>query len=243
MLSNGLYPAINSQTNLEIQMERLAYDMANATSPGHKPRYMMETVHQENTGFKKYLSFALNNGEIRESHQGAFQPTNNPLNVAIMGKGFFVIQTDNGQAYTRDGTFTTGPEGNLSTASGRLVLNDGGAPIALPPGEGPLSILPDGTVLHGKDTVGRLDVVYFENENALQEIGENLVISDEAPQKATKYFLESGGYESSTVDPITSSTKLLEILRSYQRIDDQNKMYFKQMEIAMDTLLTHPPAG
>lgn len=243
MGANGLYMAINRQINLEQKLNYLAYDLANSSSAGHKGKELVETVNATKVGFNKYLEFANNSGYIRDSYQGRFQPTGDPLNVAIMGKGHFSVQTPTGTAYTRDGIFTRNSEGNLITAAGHLVLDEGGAPLTLPAGQGPIQVSANGTITCGKINAGQIGVTQFENDNLMQDIGDNLYITDQDPQTGEKYVIESGGYEASTVDPIKATTGLLEILRQYEQLEKYNNTIFKQMQMATENLIMIPPTA
>ncbi|HRE03953.1 MAG TPA: hypothetical protein PLV68_21840, partial [Ilumatobacteraceae bacterium] len=63
---------------------------------------------------------------------GALRQTEEPLDVAIEGPGFFTIETPNGVRYTKDGRFLRDAENNLVTSEGYFVLDDAGQRITLP---------------------------------------------------------------------------------------------------------------
>ena len=79
------------------------------------------------------------------SRQGAAEPTKNPLDVAIDGKGFLVVQTPGGERYTRDGGLQINSQGQLVTAAGNPVLGTSG-PIVFQPTDKEISIAADGSV-------------------------------------------------------------------------------------------------
>jgi flagellar basal-body rod protein FlgG len=109
--------------------------------------------------------------------QGDFQSTNNPLDVAIEGDGFFQITLPNGEsAYTRSGAFKINEDGYLTTAEGYLVEPN----IALPADTLEITISAAGTVAVSQpnssalNTVGELQVARFQNPAGLRAIGKNL---------------------------------------------------------------------
>jgi len=77
--------------------------------------------------------------------QGIMEETGNPLDVAIRGAGWFAVETESGEAYTRAGEFVVNAEGQLVTNHGLPVLSDDGAPIDIP-ARGTLTIAADGTI-------------------------------------------------------------------------------------------------
>jgi flagellar basal-body rod protein FlgF len=91
----------------------------------------------------------LDDGVARDFTQGAMTKTGGDFDLAIEGKGFFKVQTAGGERYTRDGRFTTNPEGQLVTQAGNPVLDDGGGPLTIDPRLGPVNIGQDGTVSQG----------------------------------------------------------------------------------------------
>jgi len=77
--------------------------------------------------------------------QGMMEETGNPLDVAIRGDGWFAVQTESGEAYTRAGAFVVNAAGQLVTHQGLPVLSSDGSPIDIP-ARGTLTIAPDGTI-------------------------------------------------------------------------------------------------
>ncbi len=76
---------------------------------------------------------------------GAIQLTGNPLDVAIVGDGYFAVQTPQGERYTRAGALTTDATGRLVTMEGQPILSRTG-PITIAPEERSLTIAADGTI-------------------------------------------------------------------------------------------------
>lgn len=109
--------------------------------------------------------------------QGNFEQTDDPLNMVISGDGFFQVQMPDGTtAYTRDGSFKKGPQGELVTADGFKVDPQ----ITIPAEAMDISVGSDGTVsvvLPGQATpqeVGRIQIAKFANPAGLDNAGRNL---------------------------------------------------------------------
>lgn len=109
--------------------------------------------------------FGVLEGSRTDLSSGNMERTGNSLDLAIEGKGFFEIKTRGGMLYTRNGNFRVSPKGQLTNATGDLVLGeaalprDPGLPISLPSGD--ISISPDGTISASGAVAGKLKIVEF----------------------------------------------------------------------------------
>ncbi len=159
--------------------------------------------------------------------QGSLLNTDNALDVAIRGRGFFqVLSPDGNLAYTRDGTFQRNAQGELVTASGYLVQPS----ITIPDGAQSITIGTDGTVsiqLAGQPApsqVGTLETVDFINPTGLQPVGENLYIetaSSGAAQAGTPGLngfgsIAQGVLEGSNVNVVAELVSMIETQRAYE---------------------------
>lgn len=159
--------------------------------------------------------------------QGNMIQTENPLDVAIEGEGFFEIRLPDGsQAYTRDGSFQLSSEGELVTSSG-YALEPG---IQIPPGAQSVTIGSDGTVsaqLSGQAEpvqVGTIQLTNFINPGGLQPQGKNLYVqtaASGAPEPGTPGFnglgtLQQGALESSNVNVVEEMVNMIETQRAYE---------------------------
>ena len=159
--------------------------------------------------------FTGTSGQATRHQTGAFQHTGAPLDAAIEGDGFFEIQTNQGTAYTRSGSFRVDRNGLLITPEGHAVIGESG-PIAV--GPVPAKITPDGRLV-GEDgaELGRLSLVRFEDPSELNKRGANLF---EAPALARRNPVEGirlnpGGVEGSNVDPMKELAQLVSLQRAF----------------------------
>jgi flagellar basal-body rod protein FlgG len=159
--------------------------------------------------------------------QGGMIQTDNAMDVAIKGRGFFqILMPDGNLAYTRDGTFQRNAEGELVTASG-YALQPG---ITIPDGAQSITIGNDGVVsvqLAGQaapSQVGSLETVDFINPVGLQPIGENLYLetaSSGTAQAGTPGLngfgsLVQGALEGSNVNVVSELVNMIETQRAYE---------------------------
>lgn len=161
------------------------------------------------------------NREVRSVHsQGSLSYTDNPLDVAIGGEGFFRVQTDKGIRLTRDGSFKVLPNGTLVNSQGQKVLGQGGAPITLNPQGGQVSIDPRGAISQGNEQVGALEVVDVTDKKGLYKEGGNFFVGEDGqapPTTPSKDFtLTQGAVEVSNVEVVSEMVSMISSFRSYE---------------------------
>jgi flagellar basal-body rod protein FlgF len=222
-VENAAYIGLSRQMTLRRELDIAANNIANADTTGFKVEQLMVSAevgeNARNASIRPGASFVLDRGVGRDFGQGSLQQTGRDLDFAIDGEGvFFRIQDGGGEAYTRDGAFTVGPEGELVTKAGLPVLGDG-APIVIDPVRGPISVATDGTISQQGQPVGRLDLARFDTLSVLSKDGDGLYrnASNAAPIDATGVQVRQGMLEGSNVNPLIEITQLIEISRAYER--------------------------
>ncbi|MDG4867166.1 flagellar basal-body rod protein FlgG [Guyparkeria sp. 1SP6A2] len=163
----------------------------------------------------------------KQHSQGNMQQTDNALDMAVNGRGFFqVLQPDGNVAYTRDGDFSLNSDGQLVTANGQPVQ----PAITVPQGAQSITIGQDGTVnaqLAGQAQpvqLGNVQLADFVNPAGLQPIGNNLFVesgASGAPQLGTPGLngigsVQQGMLESSNVNVVEELVSMIETQRSYE---------------------------
>ncbi len=147
------------------------------------------------------------NGPVRE--------TGSPLDVAILGRGFFAVQNGDQVEYTRAGNFVVNTQGLLALPDGTVLLG-GGAPVAVGAGGG--AIRTDGSVVDGAgEILGRIDLVDFAELNRLEKVGASRFRAPEdmPPQPALEARLAERSLEASNVRPMEDMVALIELQRAF----------------------------
>ena len=159
--------------------------------------------------------------------QGSMQITNNQLDVAINGRGFFQVALPDGTtAYTRDGSFKVNAQGELVTSSGYRIQPT----ISISEGAVSVTVGTDGAVsvqLAGQaspNQVGTLQLADFVNPAGLQARGENLFLESAAsgPAQAGTAgvnglgVLQQGALEASNVNVVEELVSMIETQRAYE---------------------------
>ncbi|MCC6598361.1 MAG: flagellar basal-body rod protein FlgG [Alphaproteobacteria bacterium] len=174
------------------------------------------------------MGLGVRTGAVYRMHgQGAIKITENSLDIAITGEGYFQVQLPNGDtAYTRDGTFQVNENGELVTVQGYLL--DPG--ITIPANAVDIDINNSGEVLvkiPGSITsqnVGQLQLAGFVNPAGLEAIGDNMFVETDAsgaavtgnPAENEFGALRQGALEQSNVNVVEEITLLIAAQRSYE---------------------------
>jgi len=152
-----------------------------------------------------------------DARPGPVRPSGRETDVAIMGRGFFEIQTADGPRYTRNGSFILDSERRLTTPDGHPVAGDGGA-VTIDGGK--FTIGNDGTVTVDGQAVGRLKLVDFADPSKLEHMGDSLLKApaDLAPQPVSveDTIVAQGHIEGSNVNPIDTLVAMIEAQRAFE---------------------------
>jgi flagellar basal-body rod protein FlgF len=219
-MDNALMLGLQTQRVLQRRMDVAANNLANVATSGFKAdALVLEEADQTQAHAEedpRQIRFVRDIGIIHQMDQGPIAMTGNPLDVALEGDGFIMVQGPNGPQFTRDGAFTLTGEGRLVTSDGRAVLSSGGAPIVLDPQGDTPSIGRDGAIRVAGVEAGRIGVVSFAAPGALSKVGDNLWDAQGQAPGEFEGVVVQGALEGSNVRPVTELTRLIEISRAYQ---------------------------
>ncbi len=201
----GLFIAASGMVASQTRQDQLSNDLANASTPGYKPdatpAHSFGQILLDNTVTGQPIG-TLDTGvalgkTYTDMTPAGTKTTNEPLDFAIAGAGFFAVQTPQGVRYTRDGQFNTSQQGLLVDGAGQQVLGQSGAPI---------KVGADGTV-----PAGALGIF---NVPAAVKQGENLFAGTAAgPGSGT---VRQGMLEESGVNPSKVMVEMIGSLRTFQ---------------------------
>ena len=229
-MQNALLVGLSRQMALSREFDIVANNIANLDTTGYKAdnaefaEYLMSGARDnEFIGRDRRVAFVEDRDSWIDLSQGPLQKTGNPLNIAIDGKGYLVVQTPRGQRYTRNGALAVNATGQLVTSEGDPVLGTGG-PITLQSTDHDVTISPAGmvSVREGSSTVdaqrGQLQLVEFDRPRALQKDGGSTFLAPNGvnakPASANTRVLQ-GVLEKSNVNAVAAMARMIEITRSY----------------------------
>ena len=219
-MENPIYIALSRQDGLRRQLDVVANNLANMTTPAYKNQRVMflEYLAKPATvgglsGDK--VSMVQDYGMRRNTAPGPITSTNNPLDIALHGNGYMVVETRDGQRYTRSGHLQLDLDRQIVDANGLPVLDEQDRPMTVPQNSGPVTIAADGTISTEQGQVGKIKLVQFEREQFMKDLGGGLYTTDEAPVPATDLKVVQGAVEESNVQSVVEMTQMIEISRQY----------------------------
>ncbi len=222
-MENVSYVVLSYQMALQRHMDILANNVANMNSTafrGERPLFQEFLVTAEDGSTTSYVEDI---GLLRNLNPGSIQQTSNTLDVAISGEGFFVVDTADGPRYTRNGNWRLDEFGQIVVGTGNPVVDDAGLPIVVDPGDGAITISADGTVLSEVGPIGKVRVVSFEDEQALQKLGDGLFSAGaQIAQPATNFSVLQGMLETSNVNGVVEMTLMMEVANAYRTTAQMN---------------------
>lgn len=225
-------------------MDVIANNVANINTPGYKresvqfEQILQQLKPADGQKGPQTLSFVKDAGIVRDISAGRMENTGAPFDLGINGSGYFVVQTPQGERYTRNGHFTLNADGTVVTEGGDQLMGDGGA-ITIAPDDGDISFGPDGTITGKQGQIGKLRLVDFTDPRALKKEGESLYSTTQTPNAATTATVSQGMLESSNVQPVVEISRMIEVMRSYEATSSLEKSASDMKRQAVQKLGTY----
>lgn len=232
-----------SGTNMIVQRRRMdvvTNNLVNVETAGYKTDNLLsrsfEDLMLSRVGDPAILSQReevgpLNTGVhideiITDFTQGPLMGTDKSTDVALASDGFFVIQTPDGERYTRDGSFHVDSTGLLLTSDGNRVMGVDGEIVIENAAEG-FIIDTNGYVVNiNNEAVARLRVVDFEDKSGLRKTGDNLFYdyNNQGVTELETFDIRSGFLEGSNAQSSIEMVNMLRLYRSYETSQRMVKM-------------------
>ena len=240
---NALGTAATGMLAQQTQVDVIAHNIANANTTGFKAGraafqdLIYQTQRREGAltgedGSARPVAVDIGlgvqtSGVIRQNMQGGLLATDNQLDLAIDGRGYFTVTRPDGtSAYTRDGAFNLSPQGEIVSLNGDLLQ----PAMTVPPDTTKVEISADGQVMAyvGTDVapqvLGKVELATFINEAGLKSVGDNLDLETSASGAPVAVeagvegagLLRQGYLERSNVDVIKQITDLITAQRAYE---------------------------
>lgn len=207
----------------EKRLDMISNNVANALTAGFKasrPVFSVTTTAEDQTGRQSQLKNAYVNlsDTYIDFSDASIVDSGATLDMAILGNGFFVVSTDEGMKYTRNGQFMLDKSGRLVTMSGEAVMGKGGE-ITINVSDGKeIMIENDGSIFLGKDLVDTVKVVEFKNMKNLKPTGKGYFTNsgNEAEETPKVYTIRQGSFETSNVNIVQEMVELIHTMRAYE---------------------------
>jgi flagellar basal-body rod protein FlgG len=241
MMLQGLYAAASGMEAQQNQFNAIANDMANLDTPGYQAtevgfQDLLYSGAGSASGSPNIATGAGSQSAIvgRSSAQGAIQNTGRSLDIAISGPGYLQLRRNDGTiGLTRNGDLQVDAQGEVTNQDGNPLV----PPLKLPTGTdaSSLKIEPNGQVISGSRTIGKISLVNVPAPNQLQPDGDSMfsvTAGSGAIRPATGSTLQQGALEGSNVDVSQDMTAMINAQRSYQMASQAIQYQDQMLQIA-----------
>lgn len=242
MSTSSMHVAKTGLNAQQTRMQIIANNLANVSTNGFKRDranfetllYQVRRVAGDQVTAEANLtsSFSVGTGARivntqKNMSQGSLVTTDNSLDLAIEGGGFFQVLLPDGRiGYTRNGAFSTNSEGVLTTSSGYVLQPE----LTIPDGVSQINISRDGIIsvlvagANGAEAIGQMQMADFTNRGGLQPIGESFFVQTDTsgepivnnPQAEGMGRVIQGALEASNVNVVTELVSMIETQRAYE---------------------------
>ena len=211
----GIYTTLPRQSGLMREMQVVAHNIANISTTGFRREGVVFAEHIKRMEDAPSLSMATGNARHMDLRQAGLSQTGAAFDFAIQGEGFFLVETPQGQALTRAGSFTPNAEGELVNLDGNRLLDLGGAPIFVPPDAGQVALSGDGTLSAKGLPLAQIGLWQPSDPLKMTHQGGTVFVSD-AVEPATEAVILQGFVEESNVNPISEIARMIAVQRAYE---------------------------
>ena len=210
------YTTLTRQAGLMHEMQAVAHNIANVATTGFRKEGVIFAEHIARLEDAPSLSMATASVRNIDLTQGSLSETGGTFDFAIEGDGFFLVQTPQGDQLTRAGSFTPNAEGELVTPDGNRLLDQGGAPVFIPPDAGKIALAQDGTLSSDGTPLTRIGLWQPTDPTSMNRASGTLFATDGGVEPLENAVILQGYVENSNVDAVTEIARMIEVQRAYE---------------------------
>lgn len=210
------YVALTRQSGLLQEMQAVANNIANANTVGYRREGVVFSEFVQFAADAPSLSMATARVGVVSAEPGGLSSTGGAFDLAIVGDGFFRVETPAGERLTRDGRFHPDANGDLVDLQGNRVLDAGGAPVSIPTGAGEVQVGADGTISTAGGPLAKIGIHTVAEPQHLRRESGGLFRSDDATYPVEDPDIRQGFIEQSNVNPVSELARMIEVQRSYE---------------------------
>lgn len=215
----GLYSAATAMDSAQLQHEVIATNLANVDVAGYRRRTMMHKTFESSLDEARgHNSLGTVTDVAVDFEGGVMDRTGRPLDLAIQGDGFFVVEFQAQEFLTRNGGFHLNEQGQLVTTGGMAVMGENG-PLNFPPETSPSNVVVNqqGEVFVNEARVGRLRLLDVNDPKQLEIVGTTFFkVPDEMGSQQAEGQVVQGVQEKSNVHPMQELVLMIATSRQHE---------------------------
>ena len=229
------YLSINRQRGLSTELAAIANNIANVDTAGFRKEEMIFSEYVRSTGTGESISMANMGTRFASTSQGEMRITGGTLDLALEGPGYFLTAGAEGTRLTRAGVLQQNDEGVIVTPQGAALLDEGEAPIFLPPDAGSVTVAADGTISADGVPLARIAVVEAAPES-LVRTGTSAFAPTAGYTPLESPKIRQGAIERSNVDPVEEIARMISVTRAYEQVQNLIRDEDERIRDAIQTL-------
>lgn len=211
------YTTLSRMIGLAREMDTIATNIANMSTTGYRREGVVFAEYVQDMGpDQPSLSMGTPVGRVTDLAQGNLARTNGAFDLAIEGPGFFLIAAPDGERLTRAGAFSPNEAGELVTPDGYPLLDEGGAPVFVPPDAASVAIAGDGTFSADGQPLGRIGLYAPTDPFDLARQAGVMFDAPGGVQPVEEGRMLQGFIEDSNVNPVVEIARMIEVQRAYE---------------------------
>ena len=210
------YLGLGRGLGLQRAMDVLANNIANVDTTGFRRQDLVFEESLERAGEPGRVAFGEDHGTAVDRREGPLRATGGMLDLALVGAGWFQVNTPDGTRLTRAGRFVTDGNGTVVNSQAEPVLDDSGSPLSVPVDAQTIAVAQDGTVSADQVVVGKVGVFDLPEGAHLVPEGAGTYRTDAALSPVADAQIVQGSLEGSNVQPIMEMTRLIEVTRAFE---------------------------
>ncbi len=217
-MDSSSYITLTRLSGLTREMDSVAHNIANMSTTGYRREGLIfaEYVRSVDTD-RESVSMANANARHFDNGQGRLTQTNGTFDFAIEGPGFFQLDTPDGPALTREGSFTPNQNGELVAPDGSRLLDAAGAPIFIPVDATHIAISPDGTLSVDGEPQADVGLVEPADPNDYSRRSGSRFVAENGVVPVPGGVILQGFLEGSNVNAVTEIARMIEVQHAYQQ--------------------------
>jgi flagellar basal-body rod protein FlgF len=214
--NNAFYITVSNQVARKQDLQIITNNASNSNTVGYEEDSVLFGTQEVMQSSKKNNSYVITEGVYKPGELGPLKFTNNPLDVAIIGKDqYFKILSPRGVRYTLAGAMIRNSQGLIVNSEGYSFLSINNDVLQVPPEASEIVVANDGTIYADQEEVGRIAVVSIPNPNSLIKEGNSLYRSTASELPLDEYTVQSGALRASNVNAARVMGQTIETQRSF----------------------------
>jgi flagellar basal-body rod protein FlgF len=241
-MQNTTNVALSRLTAQQRALDVTAGNIANANTPGYRAErlafsdFLVRARGRDIPQGAETIHFTQDRASFRDRQIGPITHTANTFDIALVGDGYFQVETPRGPRLTRAGHFELSATGNVVNSDGHALLDANGQKLQIATTDTHITVSADGAISSENGRIGRIGVVQPEDPYRMKPEGGRLFVAEGQVQPVEKPKMIQGAIEQSNVAPVVELTRMMRELREFEFTSKMVQAEADRQQTAIDKL-------